>query len=91
MSAINHNDTIAHHIPAPERHVDAPKSDWQKKLQEHGAAVERNIQMASLVAIQKSLMEARTKTKAASPENQKLTAEIQRIGSRIKALRAQVA
>lgn len=88
---INHNDIATHHIPAPERHVDAPRSEWQTKLQEHTATVERNDQMAYLVATQKSLNEARAKTKAHSPENQKLTAEIQRVGSRIKTLRAQVA
>lgn len=88
---INHNDIIVHHIPAPERHVDAPKSDWQKKLQEHQAAIERNDQMASLLKIVNALGIARTMTKHGSPENQKLTAEIQRVGSRIKALRAQVA
>lgn len=91
MSAINHNDTIAHHIQAPERHVDAPRSDWQTKLQEHQASVERNDQMTRLVAKQKMLMESRAKTKTGSEWNKELTAEIQRVGSRIKALRAQVA
>lgn len=88
---INHNDIATHHIPAPERHVDAPRSEWQTKLQEHAATVERNDQLDRLVAKQKMLVESRAKTKTGSEWNKELTAEIQRVGSRIKALRAQVA
>lgn len=91
---INHKDTIAHHIPAPERHVDAPRSDWQTKLQEHAAAVERNDQLDLLLAKQKMLAKslAITENNPIWNEFRKgLSIENERISFKINALRAQVA